>query len=165
MADSDFDDLHSKLLGKSCIWHDPGPRPRCPDCDGSGSIVLLVTKRPCVRCGGTGFIERPAPVAPHEYNSASVAAEEAAKEHAEPLPAAEFPPPARAESPAPATELPPPILSTYFYEKDTPFPVGEKRLSCEDGQWWEEQFVMVDGDWQLVSRAPIAPPPGMGPRQ
>jgi hypothetical protein len=137
------DEIHPNWYGKSCYWHDPGPRPRCPDCGGSGSIVLLVTQRPCDRCGGTGVIERPAPVAPYEYNATSAATDEVAKE----LP------------------LPPPILSTYTYENDVPFPVGEKRLTCKDGQWWEEQFVVADGHLQLVSRAPTTPPPWLKPTQ
>ena len=27
---------------------------RCPDCNGTGRIVLLTSVRPCERCGGTG---------------------------------------------------------------------------------------------------------------
>jgi hypothetical protein len=144
------DEIHPDRYGKSCYWRDPGPRPRCPDCGGSGSILLLVSKRPCDRCGGTGFIERPEPVYSLEVDVTPVAAEAAAE--------------VRIDLP-PVTEWPPPILSTYTYEADVPVPVGENRLTCKDGQWWEEQFVLADGHWQLVSRAPTTPPPGLWPRQ
>jgi len=29
---------------------------KCPDCNGSGVILLLITTRPCTACGGTGVI-------------------------------------------------------------------------------------------------------------
>jgi len=32
----------------------PPPGGKCPDCGGSGKIALLVSARPCRRCGGTG---------------------------------------------------------------------------------------------------------------
>jgi hypothetical protein len=67
--------------------------------------------------------------------------------------------------PPPEAEWPPPILSTYFYENNVPVPVGEKRLSCKGGQWWEEQYAVADGHLQLVSRAPTAPPAGAWPKQ
>jgi RecJ-like exonuclease len=35
----------------------------CPECHGSGRIVLLISSRPCTRCGGRGWIE-PAAKAP-----------------------------------------------------------------------------------------------------
>src|SRR5580692_3575004 len=32
----------------------PAPAAACPNCGGSGRIVLLISSRACVRCGGTG---------------------------------------------------------------------------------------------------------------
>ena len=29
---------------------------RCPDCKGEGAVMLLVSKKPCVTCGGTGSV-------------------------------------------------------------------------------------------------------------
>jgi hypothetical protein len=33
-----------------------GPAVGCPDCHGSGSVLLLISRRPCERCCGTGRI-------------------------------------------------------------------------------------------------------------
>jgi len=30
------------------------PSRRCPDCNGTGSLLLLITTRPCKKCGGSG---------------------------------------------------------------------------------------------------------------
>ena len=37
-------------------WPDEGPAEaaKCPECHGSGVVVLLLTKRLCAACGGTG---------------------------------------------------------------------------------------------------------------
>ena len=29
---------------------------KCPDCRGKGEVVLLVSRKPCLRCGGTGWV-------------------------------------------------------------------------------------------------------------
>ncbi len=34
-----------------------GPADRCPDCRGSGRIVLLTSSRACGRCGGAGRLD------------------------------------------------------------------------------------------------------------
>ncbi len=34
-----------------------GPAARCPDCRGSGRIVLLTSSRACGRCGGAGRLD------------------------------------------------------------------------------------------------------------
>ena len=104
---------------------------RCPDCGGRGSILLLITTRPCTRCGGSGRIE---PVAPKDVHSYTYTP----------------------DAPAPAdAELPARIMySWYTYENDVL--VAEERLDCAaDGQWWRERYAFVDGEWQLVSRAPV----------
>jgi hypothetical protein len=45
MADSNSDDQQS---GRR--------RVKCPDCGGSGQVVLLTTRHPCQRCAGSGTI-------------------------------------------------------------------------------------------------------------
>ena len=32
---------------------------RCGDCGGAGRVTLLVTRRPCLACGGTGIVAAP----------------------------------------------------------------------------------------------------------
>jgi len=32
------------------------PTVRCPDCGGSGSVLLLISTRPCERCGDEGKV-------------------------------------------------------------------------------------------------------------
>ncbi|HEY2584320.1 MAG TPA: hypothetical protein VGI81_00995 [Tepidisphaeraceae bacterium] len=109
---------------------------RCPDCRGRGSVLLLITTRPCARCGGTGVV-RPAPAEPVAEPTCYV------------LPADPAPPEA---------ELPPVIYSYYVREND--LPVSEDRLLFEAGQWWNERYVVTDGPWRLVSRTPAPPPRG-----
>jgi DnaJ-class molecular chaperone len=48
-GDSEFDseDEHFELAGTIA---------GCPDCSGSGSILLLRSHRPCQRCSGMGFL-------------------------------------------------------------------------------------------------------------
>jgi YD repeat-containing protein len=46
-----------------------GPAAPCPDCRGSGRVVLLVSSQPCALCGGSGRLEpaggtTPGPAAP-----------------------------------------------------------------------------------------------------
>ena len=31
------------------------PGTACPDCRGAGTVVLLTSRSPCKRCGGTGY--------------------------------------------------------------------------------------------------------------
>jgi hypothetical protein len=111
---------------------------RCPDCGGSGSILLLITTRRCARCGGTGVI-RPAPAGPVAEPTGYV------------LPADAGPHPS-------GVELPPPIYSYFVYENDVL--ASEEQLLFEDGQWWQERRVMADGKLRLVTRAPAAPTQG-----
>jgi RecJ-like exonuclease len=53
MADSNGDDQQS---GRR--------RVKCPDCGGSGQVVLLTTRHPCQRCAGSGQVPAQASPAP-----------------------------------------------------------------------------------------------------
>jgi hypothetical protein len=49
-GDSELEGLPSKPTPNALI-HTPA---QCPDCGGAGTILLLTSRRPCQRCGGTG---------------------------------------------------------------------------------------------------------------
>jgi hypothetical protein len=53
MADSNSDDQQS---GRR--------RVKCPDCGGSGQVVLLTTRHPCQRCAGSGQVPAQASPSP-----------------------------------------------------------------------------------------------------
>jgi hypothetical protein len=144
MADSEWDHEEPEAFGYDGGQGDPRPAgpaaagpARCPDCGGNGSVLLLITTRPCARCGGTGVV-RPAPAGPVAEPAGYVL-------------------PADADPPPPGVELPPPICSYFVYENDVL--ASEDRLLFEEGQWWQERRVMADGELRLVSRAPASPPP------
>jgi DnaJ-class molecular chaperone len=54
-------------------WPDAGPvqGTRCPECGGSGAIVLLVTKRPCTACGGTGVVAAK-PITSYQFDRSTI---------------------------------------------------------------------------------------------
>ena len=35
----------------------PAAAARCPDCRGTGTVVLLTSRSTCSRCGGAGYVE------------------------------------------------------------------------------------------------------------
>jgi len=38
------------------FWQDPDPANLCPDCQGKGKVLLLVSTVCCQTCGGRGFL-------------------------------------------------------------------------------------------------------------
>jgi hypothetical protein len=58
MAGDDPGCAHAGRYTIDCPDAGPTDGCKCPDCNGSGAIRLLITTRPCTACGGTGAIAR-----------------------------------------------------------------------------------------------------------
>src|SRR5579859_2500408 len=54
--------------GSLAVLPEPAPAAPCPDCRGSGRVVLLVSTRPCAGCGGSGRLDAAAGATPEADN-------------------------------------------------------------------------------------------------